>query len=83
MTRIEMIEYIIKELTRLEEKNYNAFEGNIFQMAIFLYGRYGVLPTELENEDKLEKLSEIIEDENTLFNEEINYAVEELMEGAI
>lgn len=80
MTRVEMIEDIIKALTGLDEKNYNAFEGNIFEVATYLYLRYGELPYELLDEDKLEKVGKIIKKQDTLFNGEINYDVEELME---
>ena len=80
MTRKEMIEDVMKQLENIERRYYNAFEGNIFEIAIYLYNRYGEIPIELENEDKLKKLSSIINKQFTLINESINEQCENLID---
>lgn len=79
MNRSTMIEDVIRQIRNVEEIYYNAFEGNIFEIAVYLYLRYGELPYELDNEEKLYKLSTILKRCNSLFNEVLNDEVEELM----
>ena len=79
MTRKEMIEDVMKQLENIEGKYYNAFEGNIFEIAIYLYNRYGEIPIELENEDKLKKLSSIINKQFISMNENVNEQCENLI----
>ena len=74
-----MIEETIKQLKEVENIFYNAFEGNIFEIAVYLYLRYGELPQELDNEEKIYKLGIILKRCDSLFNEVLNDEVEELM----
>lgn len=68
----EMIEETIKDLEKIEEKYYNAYNGNIFEMAVYFYVRYGELPAEIIDEEDLNKISRILKKSNTLMNEDIN-----------
>lgn len=79
MNRSTMIEDVIRQIRNVEEIYYNAFEGNIFEIAIYLYLRYGELPYELDNEEKLYKLGNILRRCDSLFDESLNDKVEELM----
>lgn len=79
MNRSTMIEDVIRQIRNVEEIYYNAFEGNIFEIAIYLYLRYGELPYEFDNEEKLYKLGNILKRCNSLFDESLNDKVEELM----
>lgn len=79
MNRSTMIEDTIRQIRNVEEIYYNAFEGNIFEIAIYLYLRYGELPYELDNEEKLYKLGNILRRCDSLFDESLNDKVEELM----
>lgn len=79
MNRSTMIEDTIKQIKNVEEIYYNAFEGNIFEIAIYLYLRYGELPYEFDNEEKLYKLGNILRRCDSLFDESLNDKVEELM----
>lgn len=79
MNRSTMIEDVIRQIRNVEEIYYNAFEGNIFEIAIYLYLRYGELPYEFDNEEKLYKLGNILRRCDSLFDESLNDKVEELM----
>ena len=79
MNRSKMIEDVIRQIRNVEEIYYNAFEGNIFEIAIYLYLRYGELPYEFDNEEKLYKLGNILRRCDSLFDESLNDKVEELM----
>lgn len=80
MDRSTMIEDTIRQIKNVEEIYYNAFEGNIFEIAVYLYLRYGELPYELDNEEKLYKLGNILKRRcDSLFSEILNDKVEELM----
>ena len=79
MNRSTMIEDTIRHIKNVEELYYNAFEGDIFEIAIYLYLRYGELPYELDNEEKIYKLGNILRRCDSLFNEVLNDKVEELM----
>lgn len=79
MNRSTMIEDTIKKLKDVEELYYNAFEGDIFEIAVYLYLRYGELPYELDNEEKIYKLGNILRRCDSLFDESLNDKVEELM----
>lgn len=79
MNRSTMIEDTIKKLKDVEEIYYNAFEGNMFEIAVYLYLRYGELPYELDNKEKIYKLGKLLERYDSLFNEMLNDKVEELM----
>ena len=75
-----MIEETIKQLKEVENIFYNAFEGNIFEIAIYLYLRYGQLPYELYNEEKLYKLGNILNEyDSCQFNQGLNAEVTKLM----
>ena len=80
LDRTFMIEETIKQLKEVENIFYNAFEGNIFEIAAYLYLRYGELPQELDNEEKLYKLGNILNEyESCQFNEDLNAEVTKLM----
>ena len=80
MNRSTMIEDTIKKLKDVEEIYYNAFEGNVFEIAIYLYLRYGELPYELDNEEKLYKLGNILNEyDSCQFNQDLNTEVIKLM----
>ena len=79
MNRSTMIEDVIRQIRNVEEIYYNAFEGNIFEIAVYLYLRYGELPYEFDNEEKLYKLGNILRRCDSLFDESLNDKVEELM----
>lgn len=79
MDRSTMIEDTIRQIKNVEEIYYNAFEGNIFEIAVYLYLRYGELPYELDNEEKIYKLGNLLKRCDSLFNEVLNDEVEELM----
>lgn len=80
MNRSKMIEDVIRQIRNVEEIYYNAFEGNIFEIAIYLYLRYGELPYEFDNEEKLYKLGNILNEyESCQFNEDLNAEVTKLM----
>lgn len=78
MKRRDMIEETIKKLEDLENDYYNAFEGNVFETAIYLYMRYGEIPMELESENKLEKVSKCLRKADSLFDESINNEIQNL-----
>lgn len=67
-----MIEEQIKDLEKIEAKYYNAYNGNIFEMAVYFYMRFGELPAELLEENDLEEFSKILKKQETLMNENIN-----------
>lgn len=79
MDRSTMIEDTIRQIKNVEEIYYNAFEGNMFEIAVYLYLRYGELPYELDNEEKIYKLGNLLKRCDSLFNEVLNDEVEELM----
>ncbi len=79
ISRSTLIEDTIRHIKNVEELYYNAFEGDIFEIAIYLYLRYGELPYELDNEEKIYKLGNILRRCNSLFDESLNDKVEELM----
>ena len=75
----DMIENTIKDLEQVEYKYYNAYNGKVYQLALYLYGRYGELPAELLDDKKLEKMLNIVDREESLFNENINYYAEDVI----
>lgn len=80
MNRSTMIEDTIRQIRNVDEVYYNAFEGNIFEIAIYLYLRYGELPYELDNEEKLYKLGNILNEyDSCQFNQDLNTEVIKLM----
>lgn len=80
MDRSTMIEDTIRQIKNVEEIYYNAFEGNIFEIAVYLYLRYGELPQELDNEEKLYKLGNLLNEyESCQFNQDLNVEVTKLM----
>lgn len=78
-----MIEDIFKELEEIENENYNAFNGYVFQLAVYLYCRYGEMPSEFgsgeELNKNLEKILEVVRKYESLFNDDINEEVEDLI----
>lgn len=48
----------------------------MFEIAVYLYLRYGELPYELDNEEKLYKLGNLLKRYDSLFNEMLNKKVE-------
>ena len=79
ISRSTLIEDTIRHIKNVEELYYNAFEGDIFEIAVYLYLRYGELPYELDNEEKIYKLGNILRRCDSLFNEVLNDKVEELI----
>ena len=80
MNRSTMIEDVIRQIRNVEEIYYNAFEGNIFEIAVYLYLRYGELPYELDNEEKLYKLGNILNEyDSCQFNQDLNVEITKLM----
>lgn len=80
ISRSTLIEDTIRHIKNVEELYYNAFEGNIFEIAIYLYLRYGELPYELNNEEKLYKLGNILNEyDSCQFNQDLNTEVIKLM----
>ncbi len=77
----DMIENTIKDLEKVEEKYFNAYNGKVYQLALYLYGRYGELPAELLDDKKLEIMLDIVDKEESLFNENINCDTEDLING--
>lgn len=75
----DMIENTIKDLEKVEEKYYNAYNGKVYELALYLYGRYGELPAELLDDKKLEKMLNIVDREESLFNDNINYYAEDVI----
>ena len=75
----DMIESTIKDLEKVEEKYFNAYNGKVYQVALYLYGRYGELPAELLDDEKLKDVMDFIDKQDTLYNDDINYFVEEIM----
>lgn len=73
----DMIENTIKDLEQVEYKYYNAYDGHIYQVALYLYGRYGELLSELMDDKILQNISDYIRKQETLFNDNINEFVEE------
>lgn len=72
----------MKDLQKIESKYlYESELQNIFEVAIYLYGRYGEIPVEIENDDDLRKISRIINRYDTLMNENINDNVEDIIGG--
>lgn len=76
LDRTFITEVTIKQLKEVENLFYNAFEGNMFEIAVYLYLRYGELPYELDNEEKLYKLGNLLKRYDSLFNEMLNKKVE-------
>ena len=80
ISRSAMIEDTIRHIKNVEELYYNAFEGDIFEIAVYLYLRYGELPQELDNEEKLYKLGNILNEyDSCQFNQDLNTEVIKLM----
>lgn len=80
ISRSTLIEDTIRHIKNVEELYYNAFEGNIFEIAVYLYLRYGELPYELDNEEKLYKLGNILNEyDSCQFNQDLNTEVIKLM----
>lgn len=79
---VEQVNDLMKDLQKIESKYlYESELQNIFEVAIYLYGRYGEIPVEIENDDDLRKISRIINRYDTLMNENINDNVEDLIGG--
>lgn len=80
ISRSTLVEDTIRHIKNVEELYYNAFEGNIFEIAVYLYLRYGELPYELDNEEKLYKLGNILNEyDSCQFNQDLNTEVTKLM----
>lgn len=76
----KMVEDIINKLSKIDNEYYNA---DVFSQAVYLYMRYGEIPIEIDNEkveENIDKLGNIIKKSDTLMNENVNEAFEDLME---
>lgn len=74
---MKTLENILEQLEKLEysDEVYNAEQRNLFEVALYLYMRWGKdYPKEID----ITKLSEIISSYGTLANENINSEVFEL-----
>lgn len=74
---MKTLENILEQLEKLEysDKVYNAEQRNLFEVALYLYMRWGKdYPKKID----IKKLSEIISSYGTLANENINDEVFEL-----
>lgn len=74
-----MINTLLNMIEKVEEEYYN---GNVFEIAIYLYMRYGEIPFELEDDETLEKIQNIIIDykeKNSLFDEKLNSVIDNLI----
>lgn len=79
---VEQVNDLMKDLQKIESKYlYESELQNIFEVAIYLYGRYGEIPVEIENDDDLRKISRIINRYDTLMDENINDNVEDIIGG--
>ena len=79
---VEQVNDLMKDLQKIENKYlYESELQNIFEVAIYLYGRYGEIPVEIENDEDLRKISRIINRYDTLMNENINDNVEDIIGG--
>ena len=74
----DMVEDTLKKLQTLEEEYYNAYNGRVFELSVYLYMRYGEIPLELY--DKLEEVEKILKRANSLFDESINTLVEDIID---
>ena len=80
ISRSTLVEDTIRHIKNVEELYYSAFEGNIFEIAVYLYLRYGELPYELDNEEKLYKLGNILNEyDSCQFNQDLNVEITKLM----
>ena len=78
MSKRAVLEELMAKLKELNETYYNAFKGNIFELAVYLYIRYEEIPENLCNEEKLEEASELLLAYDSLFKADLNYDIEEL-----
>ena len=79
---VEQVNDLMKDLQKIESKYlYESELQNIFEVAIYLYGRYGEIPVEIENDDDLRKISRIINRYDTLMHENINDNIEDIIGG--
>ena len=74
-----IVEKLFKELEELDNKYNNISNTNIFELAIYLYIRYGERPVELY--DKLEELGKYFNNKESIFCEDINYEIEDIIIG--
>ena len=66
-----MVEEIMNKVNKVENEYYNAFGGNVFDIAMYLYMRYGEIPYEIDDEnveDNLDKLGDMLRRYDSLFN---------------
>ena len=70
------LEKIIKELERIDNECNN--NENILELAIYLYCRYGEIPVEIY--DKIEIASNILKEYDSIFDEDINDRIENLLQ---
>ena len=79
---VEQVNDLMKDLQKIESKYlYESELQNIFEVAIYLYGTYGEIPVEIENDEDLRKISKIINRYDTLMNENINNNVKDIIGG--
>lgn len=74
-----IVEKLFKELEELDNKYNNISNINIFELAIYLYIRYGEIPVELY--DKLEELGRYFNNKESIFCADINYDIEDIIIG--
>lgn len=74
-----IVEKLFKEFEELDNKYNNISNINIFELAVYLYIRYGEIPVELY--DKLEELGKYFNNKESIFCADINYDIEDIIIG--
>ncbi len=73
----ERIEKLINELDNISEK----YTDNEFNIAVYIYCRCGIFKfNNYINEDDLEMIEKEIKQQESIFNEDLNYKVTRILE---
>lgn len=77
-----MVETLMEKLKEIEEICYDNYDNNVlvFELSVYLFMRYGEIPSELNDNELLKKVSHILKKQDTLFDLGINELVEDLMQ---
>lgn len=78
----DKLEEIFKTLILLQDECiWQSSLQNLFDVAIYLFVRYGEIPDKLNNEEALIRVSDILQSYDTLFNPEINDIIDTMKGG--
>lgn len=78
----DMLEEIFKELILLQDKCiWQSSLQNLFDVAIYLFVRYGEIPDKLNNEEALIRVSDILQSYDSIFNPEIDNVIDNMKGG--